>query len=444
MADEKNDIERYHNGSMSPAERHAMEKKALNDPFLSDAMEGASTISSKEFSADLQELSKKIRTQSPRVWFTPLRIAASIVFMIAAGATFYFLNPLPTAQLALLHAAQPLNTADSMVVPLDSAPTLLTMAKPLEPSIDKKESVAQSVTSQANADKNSLPNNVNSGGGVTAEIQGSQDQSQPASLSTQEEEKSKIASSETSDDNLKVDELAPAASGASGSNKKENRTLRAAKMTAAQKPNEKFMTITGKVSSVEDGSALPGVDVILKGADAGTITDTQGQYQVSTQVANPQFVFSLIGMQTIEATAQELTLDIKLRDDASKRSDVVVKRKASEGNGLDALGPANVVKMALPVGGLSAYHKYLEDNLRYPPEVLANKIKGKVTIQFTVTPNGSLTAFIVLSGLGHACEDEVMRLVKEGPLWTPSTENNIPFESGVKVMMRFDPEKRKQ
>ncbi len=441
MADEKNDIERYHNGSMSPAERHAMEKKALNDPFLSDAMEGASTISSKEFSADLQELSKKIRTQSPRVWFTPLRIAASIVFMIAAGATFYFLNPLPTAQLALLHAAQPLNTADSMVVPL-SAPTLLTMAKPLEPSIDKKESVAQSVTSQANADKNSLPNNVNSGGGVTAEIQGSQAQSQPASLSTQEEEKSKIASSETSDDNLKVDELAPAASGASGSNKKENRTLRAAKMTTAQKPNEKFLTITGKVSSVEDGSALPGVDVILKGADAGTITDAQGQYQVSTQVANPQFVFSLIGKKTIEATAQQLMMDVQLSEDVSNLSDVVVKRKESEGNGLDALGHENIVKMALPVGGLSAYHKYLADNLRYPPEVLANKIKGKVTIQFTVTPKGSLTAFIVLTGLGHACEDEVMRLVQEGPLWIPSTENNIPFESEVKVMMRFDPEKR--
>ncbi len=35
-------------------------------------------------------------------------------------------------------------------------------------------------------------------------------------------------------------------------------------------------TITGKVSSAEDGSALPGVNVILKGTSRGTVTDSYG------------------------------------------------------------------------------------------------------------------------------------------------------------------------
>ena len=34
------DIERYYNGLMSASERHALEKAALEDPFLSDAFEG--------------------------------------------------------------------------------------------------------------------------------------------------------------------------------------------------------------------------------------------------------------------------------------------------------------------------------------------------------------------------------------------------------------------
>ena len=34
------DIERYHKGLLSPKERHDLEKAALDDPFLADALEG--------------------------------------------------------------------------------------------------------------------------------------------------------------------------------------------------------------------------------------------------------------------------------------------------------------------------------------------------------------------------------------------------------------------
>ena len=34
------DFERYHNGSMSPLEMHQLEKAAMEDPFLADALEG--------------------------------------------------------------------------------------------------------------------------------------------------------------------------------------------------------------------------------------------------------------------------------------------------------------------------------------------------------------------------------------------------------------------
>ena len=441
MAGEKDDIERYHNGAMSSAERHAMEKKALSDPFLADALEGATSISSEVFSADLQELSKKIR-QPARVWFTPLRIAAGIILLVGAGTTLYFLNSILPGELALSHAAQSPITADSLTVPLDSTSTLLTLAKPLEPSGDTKKSVASSSTGQAKADQSVLADKTNSGGGVIAEIQ--ETQSQPTVLSTQEEEKSKITSIEISDDKEKVDDLALAASGAAGLDRKEIQTLSAAKMTPAQMSNQKYRNITGKVTSAEDGTALPGVDVVVKSTNEGTITDAQGNYQINTKVANPQFVFSFIGLQTIEASPQQSTLNVQLKEDVSKLSDVVVTRKTSEGNPLNDVDREQVFKMGIPVGGLNAYYKYLENSLRYPAEALTKKIKGKVTIQFTITPNGSLTAFSVLNGLDHACEDEVIRLVKEGPLWIPSKQNDVPFESEVKVMMRFDPEKGKR
>ena len=40
MGDLRNDIERYSKGELSPAEMHELERKALSDPFLADALEG--------------------------------------------------------------------------------------------------------------------------------------------------------------------------------------------------------------------------------------------------------------------------------------------------------------------------------------------------------------------------------------------------------------------
>ncbi len=38
-------------------------------------------------------------------------------------------------------------------------------------------------------------------------------------------------------------------------------------------------TITGKITSQEDGSVLPGVNVVLKGTSRGTVTDNKGDYR---------------------------------------------------------------------------------------------------------------------------------------------------------------------
>ena len=46
------DFERYHNGSMSPLEMHQLEKAAMEDPFLADALEGYEEIYFVVFSND--------------------------------------------------------------------------------------------------------------------------------------------------------------------------------------------------------------------------------------------------------------------------------------------------------------------------------------------------------------------------------------------------------
>jgi TonB-dependent starch-binding outer membrane protein SusC len=84
-------------------------------------------------------------------------------------------------------------------------------------------------------------------------------------------------------------------------------------------------TVSGKVTSSEDGAALPGVNVVLKGSTVGTATDSEGRYSLSVPSSGGSLVFSFIGLQTQEISIGERsTIDISLGLDATQLSEVVV------------------------------------------------------------------------------------------------------------------------
>ncbi len=84
-------------------------------------------------------------------------------------------------------------------------------------------------------------------------------------------------------------------------------------------------TISGKVTSAEDGSALPGVNVALKGTKLGTVTDAQGNYLLKVPNSGGILVFSFIGLITKEvAIGSKNRIDVSLSLDVSQLSEVVV------------------------------------------------------------------------------------------------------------------------
>src|SRR3712207_8980596 len=59
-------------------------------------------------------------------------------------------------------------------------------------------------------------------------------------------------------------------------------------------------TVKGTVTAADDNSALPGVNVVVKGTSTGTITDPNGGYSLSIPGDNATLVFSFIGYTTEE------------------------------------------------------------------------------------------------------------------------------------------------
>ncbi|SJZ54993.1 carboxypeptidase-like regulatory domain-containing protein [Sediminibacterium ginsengisoli] len=126
------DIERYLQGRLSPAEMHAMEKAALQDPFLADALEGFSEADMITAKKDLDHIRKKLTTEEEhrivpfiiRKTYT-WRIAAAVIFIVAGVGSWvlFFNNRQSTQSLALNN--------DSVVVQKDSIkPAMAAIAKP--------------------------------------------------------------------------------------------------------------------------------------------------------------------------------------------------------------------------------------------------------------------------------------------------------------------------
>lgn len=83
-------------------------------------------------------------------------------------------------------------------------------------------------------------------------------------------------------------------------------------------------TISGKVTSAEDGSALPGVNVVVKGTTNGTVTDANGKYSLSVPT-NGILVFTFIGLTSQEVEVGERSsVDVQLQQDLQQLSEVVV------------------------------------------------------------------------------------------------------------------------
>ncbi len=97
-----------------------------------------------------------------------------------------------------------------------------------------------------------------------------------------------------------------------------------ARYAAVQPAAQAVITVTGRVTD-ENGGALPGVNVVLKGSTSGTVTNADGAYSIS--VPNPEdvLVFSFIGYITEEVpVGNRTTIDVLMVQDMLSLNEVVV------------------------------------------------------------------------------------------------------------------------
>ncbi len=90
-------------------------------------------------------------------------------------------------------------------------------------------------------------------------------------------------------------------------------------------------TVSGTVTDAEEGSAIPGVNVLVKGTSTGTITDVEGQYSVTVSGEDPTLVFSSVGYATQEVeVGSQSTVDVNMAPDIQSLAEIVVTGYSTE------------------------------------------------------------------------------------------------------------------
>src|SRR5688500_11916077 len=105
--------------------------------------------------------------------------------------------------------------------------------------------------------------------------------------------------------------------------------------------------VSGKVTSSEESTPVPGVNVVVKGTTAGTVTDVDGNYTLSVE-GDVVLVFSSIGFATQEISVGDRSvIDVTLLPDVQSLSEVVIvgygsQRKADITSAVSVIDMENI------------------------------------------------------------------------------------------------------
>lgn len=445
MDEYKNDIEKYLRGELTPAEMHALEMKALHDPFLADALEGAQQLNPAEFSADLNELESQInqRVRKKRIgeWGWLMRIAAALLLLAVSTYLIVVLsgqNETTSTESLALNKKPEASAAPKSEGVADSAIATPTppAALPLEKEAAKpKASSGSGPIASQQQDEQSRPLLAP----IAEPAPPPKDQEASADDLKHSNETEKRLENETKQIAVATDknESTPEKlSKAESKKESRGRVANSESQIPSYSHNVARKIIRGKVTFSEDGAGLPGVNVLIKDSNEGTVTDAEGNYELAVNDNQNNLLFSFIGFtnKEVEVTSEEV--NVQLDADVSELSEVVVVGYAPRDQVKLPLDP-DIVELATPEGGRKAFKQYLEKNLHYPEQALENKVEGKVTIQFSIGTSGQLSDFKVIRGIGYGCDEEVIRLIKAGPKWSPTKRNSEVLKDRVRVRMRF-------
>lgn len=378
------DFERYHSGKMSETEMHALEKAALEDPFLADALEGYSfTASPAKDIADIRErlLAKRKKKHTflvvskQKIW---LRMAALFVLIAGIGYLAYQLN---------------FTRENNTLAKKGNSSEIKNITEPVNRNTD-------TLLFDESADAAAAPN------ANRQESVMNQDKIQSTDLSASPE-KANDKPAEYLRDVSTQRSAAPRIS--KDQNLAEENMLR------------------GKIIDTR-GNPVVYATVTDKAGKKMTITDSAGRFMMQAKDSSLTAVVSAVGYKTKEKKLSDKSEEvIVIEPDKSELNEVVVTARGNQKQRKElgsssrlegkAAGVAVNQSTAEPVTGMQKFNEYVKKNIIVPVDEEGKSYKGNVVLSFEINKKGNPKKIKVEQSFCKPCNEEAIRLLNQGPKW---------------------------
>lgn len=444
------DVQNYLAGRLTPLQMNAMEKAALDDPFLAEAMEGYAGMQNDDWKQTLAELKQNFAQTGNSAKVIPLKKnnnwwkAAAAVLIIGSTAmlSYFLVNKNSQQEIAKNKTAPTISsTVDSLqstaaneTAEADSATTgnVVIADATLKQADDTKETptIIKDVTRgqlHQTADSSFVykptPAEVAAAPAKAADIA-------KASETEQFEEKAaapataNAAPQQNGYNNRNLNKAQEGFAKQNNSQQKEyykkERQDAAAGLTARNEAplNNLF---AAQVFGV-DNTPLSYANVSVKSEDFGTYADVRGNFRLLSNDSLLTVEVKAAGFkpQTVQLRSNVQQNRIILTEDNSAFTDKTVvttggsvKSKALRRTALIKDSAMN----AEPADGWDNYNRYVDNNIEIPDDILKNNIHGQVEISFEVKSNGAITNIKVDKSLCSNCDEAAIKLLLQGPQW---------------------------
>ena len=88
-------------------------------------------------------------------------------------------------------------------------------------------------------------------------------------------------------------------------------------------------------------------------------------------------------------------------------------------------------------GDANEFSKWVNSRLVYPEIAKENGVQGRVTLQFTVNADGSVSNVKVLRGVDSSLDKEAVRVVSSSPKWKPGKQRGRPVRVAYTLPINF-------
>lgn len=169
-------------------------------------------------------------------------------------------------------------------------------------------------------------------------------------------------------------------------------------------------SVSGEVTDSTTGDALPGVSILVKGTNQGSVTDAEGNFNLAVPGNESVLVFSFIGYSVKEVpVGNQTTLAVAMTPDAKALSEVVVTGYSTQSR-RDITGAVSTVDAA--------------DLTKVAAPNVAQQLQGRapgVTVTTNNTPGGEAT--VRIRGFGTINNNDPLYVIDGVP--TKGGLNNI-------------------